>query len=606
MAVATILTGLWWHTPAPADAPQNAPSAASPVPVVSTVTPTRPVSEQMPPASDPAPGAGSPVAGGVLAQAPTIDCAQIAGTDASTGIAFGDMPLGKEAPAAETPWSRVPPLSPLSRPGWFLLPPCGPGYYTFLDYIKGNRTEKAPPYPYRVIFFDNDFRYLDRKGGEPVDWLDLLKRMHVCDGGCPWDDNGRPNGLMLSIGGEERVQFKVEHGGANGRFDGKDDEYQLLRSRVYGDLWISDRIRVYVEYLDAQTFNQDVAPLAIDVDHSDLLNAFVDVKLASTDDNPVYARVGRQELLYGSQRLISPLDWANTQRTFEGAKIFYRSKDFDLDGFWVRPVLTFPGRFDSADHNRQFVGAWAEYRPVEGQAIDAYYLYLDNDLHVLFGANKSGRGGYDNNTIGARWSGDSHRVLWDFEGGVQLGDFGGRKGVAGFTSTGLGYAFQGLPMQPQIWAYYDYASGSPDRKDPNSTFETFNQLFPFGHYYLGYLDEIGRQNIHDLNFQASAYPTKWITALVQYHIFRLDQANDALYGTPPDNVVVRFDPSGKAGTNVGEELDFAANIQLDRHDAILIGYSKFFSGDFIRETGLTPAARSANPEMFYVQYSFRW
>ncbi len=35
---------------------------------------------------------------------------------------------------------------------------------------------------------------------------------------------------------------------------------------------------------------------------------------------------------------------------------------------------------------------------------------------------------------------------------------------------------------------------------------TFQQLFPFGHFYLGYLDLVGRQNIRDLNFQLSMHP----------------------------------------------------------------------------------------------------
>ena len=78
---------------------------------------------------------------------------------------------------------------------------------------------------------------------------------------------------------------------------------------------------VYVEYIDAQSYNQNLPPLATDVNHSDILNAFADIKLGELDDHPIYARIGRQELLYGSQRLISPLDWANTRRNFNGAAI---------------------------------------------------------------------------------------------------------------------------------------------------------------------------------------------------------------------------------------------------------------------------------------------
>jgi hypothetical protein len=236
---------------------------------------------------------------------------------------------------------------------------------------------------------------------------------------------------------------------------------------------------------------------------------------------------------------------------------------------------------------------------------------------VPFGRTLGGRGGYEINTFGGRYVGDyktedlpllgtvngtqlAGDLLWEVEGAYQVGDFSNRLYSAGMATAGLGYHFRELPMQPQFWAYFDYASGSPNPFG-TGTFSTFNQLFPFGHYYFGYLDLVGRENIHDWNFQAAFYPTKWITAVAQYHVFRLDQARDALYGPPPGYPVERRDPSGAAGTNVGQEIDLTANFQLDRHNSVLIGFSKLFSGDFIRQTG-----PSVNPELFYVQYSFRW
>ena len=603
LACAALVAGLWGH-----GAPGHAEDAVPQPPVTPNYGRTDPA-RRLPPSPGPAPAAPAaesspavPSDGIVLTQAPTTDRALTAGQETSGGIAFGAPPAASDEKSKETCWSKVPDLRPQPRPGLFLLPPSGPGFYTLADAINDRCLEKAPPYPYRLLCFDNDFRYLDRADGKPVDFFDNLKRIHLCGEGC--DECGRPQGWMLSVGGEERLQIKNEIGGANGRLNGLDNNYQLLRTRVYGDLWYKDIFRVYVEYIDAQSYNQDLPPLAIDVNHSDIQNAFFDLKVAEIDDHPVYARVGRQELLYGSQRLISPLDWANTRRTFEGAKLFWHSDKLDVDGFWVRPVVVSPSHFDAADANRQFAGLFTTYRPVKGQEMDAYYLYLDSDLPVAFGNTGGGRGGYNLNTFGSRWAGDHNGVLWEAEGGYQFGNYDGRDVVAGFATGGLGYAFSKLPMQPQFWAYFDYASGSPNRSA--GTFETFNQLFPFGHYYFGYLDEIGRENIHDWNFQATFYPAKWITGLVQYHVFRLDQAKDALYGPSPGYPTDRFDPTGKAGTNVGQELDVVGTFNLDRHNAIMLGYSKFFSGDFIRETGTTSAARSTNPEFFYMQYSFRW
>jgi hypothetical protein len=516
------------------------------------------------------------------------------GLPASGGTAEG---TGQEK-GPESPWAKVPDLAPVPRPGWFLLPPSGPGYYTALDMFRGKCLDKAPPYPYRLLFYDNDFRYLDTPDGQPVDFLDNLKRIHLgplC-GSC--NDN-----WMFSIGGEERVQIKNE---IDSRLTARDNDYQLLRTRIYGDLWYRDVFRVYVEFLDARSFNEDLPPLAIDVNKTDLLNAFVDVKVGEVDGHPVYVRVGRQELLYGSQRLVSPLDWANTRRTFEGAKIFWHNDKLELDAFYTYPNNVSPSHYDAPNWNEKFAGVFATYRPAKGRSFEAYYFYLDYDLKEPVGLTNGGRYGRDENTFGARYSGDYKRegatnsILWDFEGAYQFGDYTNRALQSGMATAGLGYAFNKLPMQPTFWAYYDYASGTPNLTG-TGTFSTFDQLFPFGHYYFGFLDLVGRSNIKDWNFQFSVYPAKWITLLAQYHIFRLAQAGDALYGTPPNFSIERFDPTGKAGTNVGQELDILASFQLDRHNSLALGFSKLFSGDFIKQTG-----PNVNPELYYLQYTFRW
>lgn len=530
---------------------------------------------------------------------------------AQPGTIPADRTVQPSAPPevkAEEPkpfWATVPVLSTPALPGEFLIPPTGPGYYYGLDALHGDCKEKAPFYPYRGVFYDNDFRYLDAKDGKPYDCLDDFKRIHLG----PLFDSCNDDWL-LSVGGEERVQVKNE---VDSRLGVKDNNYQLLRSRVYADLWYRDLIRVYVEFLDARTFNQNLPPLAIDVDHADLLDAFVDVKLAEINNDPIYARVGRQELLYGSQRLVSPLDWANTRRTFEGGKVFYRSEKLDVDAFLVRPVIVDPLRFDYADTNRPFAGFWTTYRPAKGHFIDAYYLYLDSDLPVAKTAGRvpGGRGGYDVNTVGLRYNGfqavpgrgcnsSPGNFLWDFEDAYQFGSYTNRDLSAGMSSSGIGWEFSRLKMQPQFWAYFDWASGTSNLGG-NGEFSTFNQLFPFGHYYFGYTDLVGRENIQDVNFQGVIYPTKWITALAQYHIFHLDQARDALYGTPPGYPIERRSLTGAAGTDVGQELDLTLSFQLDRHSNLQFGYSKFFAGGFIDATGA-----AVSPELLYCQYQFRW
>src|SRR5262249_18265316 len=63
---------------------------------------------------------------------------------------------------------------------------------------------------------------------------------------------------------------------------------------------------------------------------------------------------------------------------------------------------------------------------------------------------------------------------------------------AGMFTTVVGYTFPVKDLSPRAYFEFDYASG--DKKRGGSV-GTFNQLYPNGHAFLGYIDYIGRQNI---------------------------------------------------------------------------------------------------------------
>ncbi len=465
--------------------------------------------------------------------------------------------------------------------------PTGPGYYSLKDVLTDNYLEKPPVYPWPpftldlVPFFDNHFRYLDEPDNTQRDWLDPLKRIHLGDN---W---------LLSLGGEERIRFNDER---DSRLSGTNNIFESERSRVYADLWFRDVFRVYVEFLDAQVFNESLPPSGNDVNKSDLLNFLVDVKLFDLDDHPAYVRGGRQELDYGSQRLISQTDFPNSPRTFDGVKVFRHSETFEVDAFWTRPVVINPTDFDSENDKETFAGLWTKYRPTQDQSIDLYYLYLDNAT-PLAGAPPGSRGGFDVNTFGARYAGEQNLLVWDFEGVYQFGQHTSQATSAGSATTGVALHFADLPMNPIFWIYYDYASGSHD--PGHGDYGTFNPLFPNPHNYLGWTDLVGRQNIHDLNFQTWFFPTPWTTMGAQYHILNLDSAKDALYSAA--GAVERVDPTGRSGTDVGTILTSVFNFHLSMHSDLEFQYSHFDSGTFIKDTG-----SPLSPNLFYMQYTFRW
>lgn len=489
-------------------------------------------------------------------------------------------------------WATVP--YPYYWPplGWAFRRPEGPGYYSLWDMVTGNYREKPPPYPWPpfgldiVPFYDANFQYLDKPGNTERDFIfDHTKRLHPTDN---W---------MFSIGGEERIRYDSE---PDSRLTGKYNQYELERTRIYTDIWYRDIFRVYVEFNDAEAFNYRLTPLSIDRDRDDLLNAFADLKIGTFNDEPIYARVGRQELIYGSERLITTKDWANVLQTFQGIKEWYRSANLDFDTFYVQPVVPNAAHFASIDDKQGFAGMWLTYRPAKVQTLDLYVLNLENRNTVTtqsFLAEKGGRGGYNVTTLGARSYGEERGFLWDFEGMYQLGDFTNAPIEAGAFALGVGWHFKDLPTGPSFWIYDEWASGTDN--PGHGPDHTFNQLFPYAHYYLGWLDLVGRQNINDFNMELQSYPCNWITVLLQYHLFNLDSAKDALYGV--GSQVERRDPTGKAGRDVGDEFDFLVSFHVGPHSDILVGYSYLWAGEFIKKTG-----PGENPSAFYIQYSFRW
>src|SRR5262249_574696 len=142
------------------------------------------------------------------------------------------------------------PAAPL-RIGYFFVLPTGPGYYSLLDCLRGNERENPPVYPRPpfgicpMSFYDSNYRYLDNPNNTQTDCFDPVNRIHIGDN---W---------LLSFGGEERFRYANE---VDSRLSGKNNVYELERSRIYGDLWYRDNFRLYVEYIDAQTSNQDLAP----------------------------------------------------------------------------------------------------------------------------------------------------------------------------------------------------------------------------------------------------------------------------------------------------------------------------------------------------------
>jgi len=434
----------------------------------------------------------------------------------------------------------------------------------------------APPPAYTPVRWNEDYSYLKDKSAR-TDFFDPIKYIPLGA-----DD------FYISLGGQFRERYEYFDNNLFGAGPQDDNGYFLHRLMLHADLHATKYFRFFVQGKSALIDGREGGPRATDSDESDVQQVFFDVKapLPTGEKDSITLRLGRQDLLYGAQRLISPLDWANTRRTFEGGKVSASLGKQTLDAFWVRPVIVENEEPNSQDSDTDFFGLYDTIAMpdliAKGDAskLEVYALGLNRHSGPTNVIES------DTYTLGTRFYTNPKPFDLDVEADYQFGDFGAGDISAWSLAAEGGYTFAEAPLTPRLFLGFDIASGDQDPTDPDR--QTFNQLFPLGHAYFGYIDVIGRQNIVDLHpgtelqiLQNMKYAKK-LSLRGDYHMFWRQSDDDAVYNAAGG--VLRAD-GGSDKAYIGSEVDLLLNWQIDRHMNFYVGYSHFFAGEFIEDTG---------------------
>ncbi len=402
---------------------------------------------------------------------------------------------------------------------------------------------------YKNPFYKNDFSYLLDPHYQDWHLGERLKRLST------------PLGGVLDLGGQYRMRFHNEQNMRGLGPTGRDDTFLLHRTRLYANWELSPDFRVYVEYLDAVSNYEQFAPRPIEENRSDFINMFAEGTVWENAAGRLRARVGRQEYLYGTQRLVSPLDWSNTRRKFDGFSLLWQGELWDIDGFWTRPVPPDARNFDNPNNSQQFFGVYSAYKGFSNAALEFYYLNFSEDAGAV---------DFYFNTLGSRLAVDEGCWHLEAEAAYQFGEYGTATHSAGFYTIGLGRDLALIPRKPQLWVYFDWASG--DSIQGNG----FHHLFPLGHYYLGFMDLFGRRNIQTVNVLYKHNLTKKWRLLLWWYAFWLQRGDDVPYSVTMTPLVTT--PGGSK--YLGQELDLIVGYRISPRMDVLLGYSYFWAGDF--------------------------
>jgi hypothetical protein len=441
---------------------------------------------------------------------------------------------------------------------------------------------------YKLLREDENWTFLRHRALRQDLW-DPIKYIPLRRGADDW---------YLTIGGEVREvweQIGNDNWGQQPYMNGYFNE----RYMPYFDIHYGRHLRTFVELKSGINSLRIGGPRPIDEKKLDFQAGFLELG-TSKGSNSVTLRVGRQELEYGSGRLIDVREGPNVRLSFDGFMVKSKIHSWQINGFAVRPDFDNFGFFDNSPNHA--VGLWGVYatRPVPSKmSLEVYYLGLDRRQATF----ERGTAQELRHSLGARISRpiatESSGLDFDYEGVWQFGTFGsfGSGNIRAWTvASETGYRFPRAPLKPRFSVKADISSGDNPR---SKTLATFNPLFPKGNYF-GVLATTGPGPLNFIDVHPhveTTFPHN-VTSSVDWIFQWRENVLDGVYSVPgslirpADNSQARF-----VGHRPGTELHW----QVDRHLWFQADYGIFYAGRFLKET---QPGRNLNYWALWAGYKF--
>ncbi len=300
-----------------------------------------------------------------------------------------------------------------------------------------------------------------------------------------------------------QARFRYE-GRVNPYGDGvqlHDQHFITTRVRVGLDArW--RKLRVLAQVQDVRNFG--TYPGSDDGTKLGLHQGFLEVGDAQT-----YLRLGRQEISYGDERMIGPLDWQMAARSFDGLRLHHTRGKLQLDAFGavLRPqtryVYTLPATMTQAQvwSKGDYLATFqASYVASPDFALDAYVLYRhDSPLDTAPTRDR------DIVSPGVRVTGNLTPTFgYTAEGTIQGGRVYDNAFFAYAASADLRYTPRST-LRPLFGTGFAYGSGSANAIGTEKV-DGFENFFPTNHKFYGYADLFNLQNLIDAHVTAQLRP----------------------------------------------------------------------------------------------------
>lgn len=410
----------------------------------------------------------------------------------------------------------------------------------------------GPGAVFEAIRYEEQFCRRPATAGDP--WWFRLKNMSLGD-------------ASASIGGELRTRLEDYRPVRAGLRGGRPDTYVTARALVHTDIqWGPWRAFGQIGYWDS--FGRQGGPAPTDVDRGDVQQLFVEWR------GDGFVRAGRQELLYGSGRLLGLRRSPNIRLTFDGARVGVPFVGGTLDLFHFRPVEIDPASWNNHENAGERIAGMYYARPpnATGLAFDVYAFRFERD----FQRYQNAAGKDERNVAGVRLYGTAGRIDLNSELILQ----GGRTAGEPVRAWSLQNDFVFKVDEDANWSLglkANAASGDDNAGD--HTFETFQPIYAAPPYFMQ-SSLLTAANIANLQPYAEWRPRPSLTLTGELQVNWRMETGDGYYQPP---LVVQ--PLDRRGHYLASQAGLSMEWQVHPDLLVEAWVSRFLVSNLLERAG---------------------
>ena len=381
----------------------------------------------------------------------------------------------------------------------------------------------------------------------------------------------------LSVGGEIRYYYQnyqhVNFGEVPSNFKSDSPDQLLQRVMIHSSLSWRKGYRIFTQFNHTKRYlNQNPINNQVDEDLLAFHQLFLEIPISSKS----VLRLGKQEEVFGAERLLASREGPNNRMTHAGIHFKYKQNNYSSDVFWVRPMTLTPGFLDDHLSSENLIGMYFSnvdfHQPF---LVDFYSIYFQSpQREYLFRIGEEKR-----NTFGFRIFSKPGKWQFSFENAFQLGSFNDKK-IQAFMSI--------FDVSRQIGSkcFLGFSGNwvPGDKNYLDDQLNTFNTLFarpPFGQTVA-----LNITNTLNLSPYIKYQANDLINLTMRASFVTRQSLSDGIF--TPNMTPMRPLPNQVVDTNkygIGDIYTLENNFNFSKRWIGLVELGICEAGDYLKETG---------------------